>query len=270
MNKVKSNVGPEDIWVDLFEGLTRTQADLNSATTPPMPFQGRKIQIKNIIKKYYYILLSLPEKEFDLAIRDLYWAAVIEQAKSKSRRSRINAEGAILFEANLSGLNLKRINLKSALLFYSNLTNSSLQGADISKAQLQGANLTEVKLDSANLTAANLQDAKIVDAVLRNANLSGADFRGANLTRADLRGTKCTGANFAFADLSNVDLDGADLADISFNALTKWPNRTKKPAEEALPSSAASSPSAASFEEIKSVLQQEVHNQVPMVSESDT
>jgi hypothetical protein len=256
----------DNVWSALVEQLLPIQANLNSATTPLAPFRRKRLPLKKIIKEYFYILAGLPDKEFELAIRDLYWAAVIDQSRSKSGCSRTNASGALLFEADLSKLTLDGINLKQASLCYATLIATSLREANISRGQLQGVRLNGGKLESADLSGASFQDADLSRASLRHANLSGADFRGAKLREADLRKALCVGADFSFADLSKADLGGADISDVFSNALTIWPTRLSRPAPA---ESAVDGPASASMGQITSFLQQALGNQVPMVSQVD-
>ena len=78
--------------------------------------------------------------------------------------------------------------------------------ADLSGANLRGANLYEANLINAELTGANLYEANLFEA-----DLSGANLRGANLCEADLTNAELTGANLYEADLRGADLREADL-----------------------------------------------------------
>lgn len=255
---------PVDIWSDLLRDIMPQQAALKKAANPLSLFRNKRLNIAEVIRKYFYVLQALPESEFELAVRDLYWAALLEQSRSKSPIPPIDAESATLFEADLSGLTLKGANFKYADFQYANLTDSSLINADLSGCKLQGADLVRAKLNNASFDHANLQDASLVDAKLRNANLSGADLQGASLIRADLRGAKCVGANLAFADLSYADLEGADLSNVTSNALTIWPKRYQKEANEEV--KLLKGPSVASEQEVNALLQEEIKKNVPRVS----
>jgi hypothetical protein len=87
--------------------------------------------------------------------------------------------GAELFDADLSGANLR----------FAELSHADLTGAD-----LQGADLRDAELFGADLTGANLRDVELFGANLFGADLFGADLFGADLFGAELRDADLTGA----------------------------------------------------------------------------
>ena len=95
-------------------------------------------------------------------------------------------KGAILFGADLRGLNLPR---------------ADFEGAELGGAHLQGVNMRLANLNGARLWNSSLYGADLKDADLRNATITGADLRGAKLWAANLLG----------ADLIGAYLNGVDL-----------------------------------------------------------
>lgn len=96
---------------------------------------------------------------------------------------RANLEGAILFEADLKGVNLRNANLERA-----NLIGAKLMGTNLFEANLFEANLFTANLQGANLQIANLRETTLERACLEKANLFGANLTDANLERANLEG----------------------------------------------------------------------------------
>jgi uncharacterized protein YjbI with pentapeptide repeats len=145
----------------------------------------------------------------------------------------LQANGALLFDADLHGAvlpksqvilaNLQRANLSGASLVYSDLdradlTTAKLANANMAPVSAKGANFTSANLLQANLAGSNLSNANFSSAILYNASLSQADLSGANLTGAnlsfaDLRGAKLTGATLTSAILTSVNLSGATMPD---------------------------------------------------------
>ena len=268
MTTDEQNTGTDNssVWPELFEDWPSQLAEIKHAADPLSLLEGTGLTVEEIIRKYSLILQTLPDRQFELALRDLYWAAVLEQVRSGGKRN-IEAEEALLFESDLSGLILKKVNLARAEVQYANLINTSLQDSTLTGSQLQGANLNGAVLSGARLVRANLQDCQMIRAKLIKANLSGADFEGAKLRYADLRGAKCTGTNFSFADMTYANLDGADLKNVEFNSLTIWPEKYKRQPDQR--SRSLEGPKAASFEELKVLLEAQVRRHVARISDAD-
>lgn len=136
----------------------------------------------------------------------------------------------ILYDADLSGIDLKKANINYIYLCNTNLSGAVLSGAVMSGAVMGGADLSEANLEMATLAKAQLGMAmqpitnvpgfnqiRTKKTILRNANLSDAnlfeadlavaDLSGANLSRANL-----TGVNLSMANLTGTILTGADLS----------------------------------------------------------
>ncbi|NES78699.1 MULTISPECIES: pentapeptide repeat-containing protein [Okeania] len=130
--------------------------------------------------------------------------------------SGINLGGACLNNANLTDVNLSNANLIGADLAVANLAYANLNHAELGQVDLSGANLSGVDLSSANLSGVNLSSANLTDADLSNANLSGANLTHANLSGvilsdADLSNANLTNANLSHAGLNNTNLSHANL-----------------------------------------------------------
>lgn len=140
-------------------------------------------------------------------------------------------EGAILYNANLTkvdltGAQLNKANLKDARLQGALLDEAKLHGAILNFSKLQGASLQKAALNGAQLREANLHGANLFEADLSKADLEQALLFAAELSRAVLHETnfnfaKLGGANlssvtgegvrFSFAELQGVSLTSAKL-----------------------------------------------------------
>ena len=93
----------------------------------------------------------------------------------------------------------------------------AIHGMGLYQADLSGQDLRDRLLTRADLREASLRGANLAGAVLRRAQLAGADLSdaelaGADLRRADLTDARLAGANLAGADLTDANLSGAELA----------------------------------------------------------
>ena len=119
---------------------------------------------------------------------------------------------AILYNVDLSDVDLHGANLERAFLYGANLQDTNLHGANLSYADLSGANLSNAKLCDANLRNADLSNADLSGALLICANLHCAILCGANLRSIDLSNAIMRGANLSGADLHDADLSNANLS----------------------------------------------------------
>lgn len=109
---------------------------------------------------------------------------------------------AYLFQAHLSGANLRGANLSRADLSYAHLFQADVSGADLFQAYLEradfcfpdgswldygSANLSGLDLRGANLSGADFTRAWLLLANLRRAQLGWANLEGANDSKASLR-----------------------------------------------------------------------------------
>ena len=129
----------------------------------------------------------------------------IEHPQLRPDLSGVDLSQDYLFEANLSGTNLRGANLSRACLI----------GANLSRANLSGANLRGAYLSRANLLYANLRQAQLMGASLRETNLSNADLFEAEIVDADLALANLTGTCLALR-------------------VSSLPSRTTSPAEKAV------------------------------------
>jgi DMSO/TMAO reductase YedYZ molybdopterin-dependent catalytic subunit len=102
-----------------------------------------------------------------------------------------NALRLALTARNFRGQDFRSVSAAGFDLAGLNAERALLRDADFRRANLARSNFT-----GANLSNAHLQLADLRDAVLRDADLEGADFRGADLRGADLRGASLFGATF--------------------------------------------------------------------------
>ncbi len=99
--------------------------------------------------------------------------------------------------------------LRSIDAAYRDLTDLNAEGALLRNANFQSANLQRANFRNANLSNANLQSADLRAACLVNADLEGADLSGADLRACDLRGASLFGASFCEA---NKDVTSSNIA----------------------------------------------------------
>lgn len=125
--------------------------------------------------------------------------------------------GAQLAGAQLDGIHLEAADLTAANLFGAHLNGAWLTGAKLANADVTAADLRAAHLDGISAAAANLT----------GATLTGADLTGADLTRAELAGAELCSAN-----LTQAILDSADLAVVSYDASTIWPDGFLPPGSE--------------------------------------
>ena len=93
------------------------------------------------------------------------------------------------------------------------LVNANLSGLSLRGTSLQGSNLTGANLQGADATAANFQNANLTSSYMANANLTYANFSGSNLSNLNLSGSTILGTNFSSANLSASNLNGATTGD---------------------------------------------------------
>lgn len=101
-------------------------------------------------------------------------------------RAGANCPGCNLFQADLSGLELR--------------------GRNYARARLRQADLSLAVIARANFAGGDLRDLNAFGAVL-----TGSNFAGANLTNASFVGAYLQGANFSGAHLEGVNFSGAEM-----------------------------------------------------------
>nr|WP_281378561.1 pentapeptide repeat-containing protein [Brevundimonas lenta] len=107
--------------------------------------------------------------------------------------------------------------LVRARMYRVNADGADLRGANMTGAVLANGAFTDAQIDMATLIDADARWTNFKDAELSAANLSRGDFRDASFRDADLRGARLTrgrfeGADFGGADLDQTDIRGADLS----------------------------------------------------------
>ncbi|OKH29865.1 DNA/RNA helicase [[Phormidium ambiguum] IAM M-71] len=101
-----------------------------------------------------------------------------------------NLISAKLNNASLSNAKLDSAKLVIADLSNADLSNASLRKAKLMGAILRDANLSGVDLSRADLSDADLRNAKLVGANLLGANLNAVDLTNADLTGANIEGVE--------------------------------------------------------------------------------
>ncbi|MGK7916615.1 MAG: pentapeptide repeat-containing protein [Prochloraceae cyanobacterium] len=215
---------PVDIYRQLFSKYTKTQLIAQGREVFFLLRQSPQQSLKkafNLLTRLGWlsligvaIALALQLAEIHQQQEYLSWAILSLNQGNKANGGRFLAlETLMLFDSNLSGLNLEnailpgielsgaelvRADFDRAILIEANLSNTILRNADFRKAHLQQANLSEADLELADLTGAILNQANLL-----GANFYRANLKGANLSGADLRESK----NLEFARLYGAIYD---------------------------------------------------------------
>jgi hypothetical protein len=119
-----------------------------------------------------------------------------------------------LWDADLSGLDLRMANFSCA-----DLAASDFSRTDLSSANLAGAILSDTSIDAEDVTiVAELCGTKLRGANLTSASLNSVDLMGSDLSNtifhnADLSYANLTQANLTRADLTNANLTGVKVTD---------------------------------------------------------
>lgn len=125
---------------------------------------------------------------------------------SNALLNKITADELVLYEANLTGAQLRNANCPSINLSKAKLERANLSGSILSEAYLVDARLSQVVARKTTMIKANL-----FGAFLNGADLSGADFREAILYQVDLRKANLISANFTRANLKEVNFAASML-----------------------------------------------------------
>ena len=128
-----------------------------------------------------------------------YMAATLNKREAKALIDSRDFRGHDLRSIEARDRDLERLQAEGAVL----------RNADFRKSDLQHANFTFANLSNARLNGCNLNHAKFVRADLEGADLSGADLRRADLSGASLFGASfCSGKNDngQFQNPAKIDL----------------------------------------------------------------
>lgn len=127
--------------------------------------------------------------------------------------------GAMLYEADLTGVNFNRADLSGAILSKANLSNADISDASLKFAQIGYANLKRANLQDTDCTFAYLVNTDLSEANLSSANffaaaLDGANFKltkllMTNLVNAGVKETNFSKAQFGRTNLGHLDLSEA-------------------------------------------------------------
>jgi len=94
-----------------------------------------------------------------------------ENIKDESQYRDLNLQGAILYQMDLSGIDLRVPNFKGADLTLTNFTNSDLRNVNF-----RDANLTWTNFTNSDLRNADFRGASFTGTIFENTNLEGAKF----------------------------------------------------------------------------------------------
>jgi len=130
---------------------------------------------------------------------------------AKNRRSGIDLYNACLSGKNLRGFNLRRANLRHADLSQCKLEMADLSGADLSNASMVKSRLNKSNLAHATALDVSLFNADLSDADLSEVDLTGTDLFQANLSGCDLTNSSLYAVNFNCTNLNNANFKGAML-----------------------------------------------------------
>ena len=121
-------------------------------------------------------------------------------------------------------------------LFQADMSGVELKGRNYSRARLRQSDMTMAVLGQANFTGADLRDVNAYAGVFSSSNFSGADLTnsswvGAHFGGANLRGAKLSGANFSGAEMAEAaGLTQAQLNTACGDAETSLPGGLRVPA----------------------------------------
>jgi uncharacterized protein YjbI with pentapeptide repeats len=91
-------------------------------------------------------------------------------------------------------------------LFQADMSGAELRGRNYAHARLRQADLSMSVMNGTRFTGADLRDVEAYAGVF-----TGASFAGANLTNASFVGTYLQGANFSGAVLEGTNFSGAEM-----------------------------------------------------------
>jgi hypothetical protein len=131
---------------------------------------------------------------------------VWNQWREENSSIKVDLNGAVLSEANLS-----RVNFSGARLDYANFTGADLSTANLSFADLSQVNFSKANLKSANLSGAYLWGADLSEADLSNSVLDLASLMRANLTRANLIKADLSGTTLIHTKVNGAKISGSSI-----------------------------------------------------------
>lgn len=94
-------------------------------------------------------------------------------------------------------------------LFQADLTGAELRGLNLSRSRLRQATMTAAVMNRTNFAGADLRDADASAAVFSSASFAGADLSNANFVGSYLQGANFRGAKLAGAVFSGAEMDRA-------------------------------------------------------------
>jgi uncharacterized protein YjbI with pentapeptide repeats len=137
---------------------------------------------------------------------DLSGANLAGAAMAGADCERVTLSGAVLWETDLSGADL-RGDCSGAYLREADLSGADVGAADMRYAALPDPDLSGADLQLANCEGTRFRDADLSDATLSGADLTGADCERATLERATLFGTTLVDATLYGAALGDAQVD---------------------------------------------------------------
>ena len=112
--------------------------------------------------------------------------------------------------------NFHKWKFTSANLFEAELTGSNMRSVHLDNTNLEGAKLLHTNLSHSSIKNSNFINADLMDARLNYATIANSDFRGANLHNANLYYTSFEGSCFFYASLSGTDLIATNLSTVEY------------------------------------------------------
>ena len=136
-------------------------------------------------------------------------ASAVEDWQSNNIGKMLDLSYADLYEANLSGFNLKNAYFYGAVLSYTNLSNAQLMKANLTRSDLSGADLT-----GANLYCASLAMSLIKYPTFSQTNLQRVDLMGATLGGLFVKGEPISLKCAIFNDTVLATCEMTDFSDL--------------------------------------------------------
>jgi uncharacterized protein YjbI with pentapeptide repeats len=157
-------------------------------------------------------------------------ADIASQGEVSEDTSRARIKGALLQQADLSGMDFARVDLDHTVFDYATLTQTSLDHASLKDASFAHARIDDSTFNNARLPDAKFERVRINDSSFEGANLQGVSFEKAIIKQTSMRNARFylddkpvlrdrgQIADFSTAEtLSDVNFDGANLIKANFS-----------------------------------------------------
>jgi len=162
-----------------------------------------------------------PAKQSELAEGSLYGARLDGANLSKEKLRDLELGGRGLIGARLQGASFYSVNLSRANLSGAGMHAAELEQVLLGRARLRGASMGKVRITDCDLAGANLEHAELSHSRLKNVSLTGA-----NLRESQLSGVWLDHVDLSGADLKRAVLDPSQVAAVTYDTETVWPDGT--------------------------------------------